>query len=773
MQLKNNKWLKIAAVLSALMCTNLQASPQSEGRWTPVVKWPIIAIHTVLTPQGNVMNFGTDKKGLQGARFFYDVWDPTKGSGANSHNTLTNTLGVDSFCSAAIVMPESGNVLMAGGDTRPFGTPNNGIVDAPVFNTRKNMLSRAANMGYARWYPTATTLANGEILVVGGKDGSGRPVTTPEIYSPQTNRWRSMFGLSTAGYPELYPRQWVAPDGRVFGIFGDKTMYYLNLRGAGNAWFLDKLPVSGDVFQSSSVMYQPGKILHVGGTGARTNDSVIINIKGAKPWVRTVSKPQQAGRSWVDSVVLPTGKVMIVGGSRVENKLNGASFRPEIWDPATERWSLMAPAVKSRLYHSTALLLKDGRVLVAGGGAPGPQTNTNAEIFSPPYLFNEAGLAARPAILSAPLEAPYGSKVKVNFRSNKNISRVTLIKTGAVTHSFNMEQRFIELNFSATDSGLRVNIPSSPNVATPGHYLLHLIDDKGVPSKAHIIRISKTAWQAEITAGPTASVDKAQVQSGSTATIDVVANDTGVGLRVKKPNAWSKRGGSVSLVDNKIVYRSKQGFNGEDTIWYVVEDSQGRTRYSQVNITVVATSSPFPVSKQDVVATVSGASFTIDALANDIGTGLVLQAPNRWSLKGGGVTLANNKIVYKSKPRFTGKDTIWYVFNDHRDRKNTGKIDITVYGSGSSQPPVAITDWASTRRNSAVIIKALANDIGRGLVINTVNRYSAKGASVVIVNNTLRYTPKQNFVGSDSFWYSVKDSQGRTNAVKVVVNVYN
>ena len=494
MQPKNNKWLGVAIALSLLSTGMSQAAPQNEGRWTGVLDWPIIAIHSVLTPQGKVMNFGTDKNGLQGARFFYDVWDPKLGGQANSHTTLPNTLGVDSFCSAAIVMPESGNVLMPGGDTRPFGRPNLGIIDSPIFNPRNNILSKAANMSFARWYPTATVLSNGEILVVGGKDGSGRPVTTPEVYSPATNKWRSLFNQSMAGYPELYPRQWVAPDGRVFGIFSDKTMYYLNLRGGHRPWFLGKLPVSGNVFQSSSVMYRRGKILHVGGTGRSTNDSVIINIRTGKPWVRAVAKPRQVGRSWVNSVVLPNGKVMIVGGSQVDNKLRGASYRPEIWDPDTERWSLMAPAAKPRLYHSTALLLKDGRVLVAGGGAPGPVKNTNAEIFSPPYLFNGSGIAARPKILNAPLEAPYGSRIQVRFRSNEMISRVTLIKTGAVTHSFNMEQRFLELSFSETDSGIQVNIPTSPNNATPGHYLLHLINSNGVPSEAHIIRISKTAW---------------------------------------------------------------------------------------------------------------------------------------------------------------------------------------------------------------------------------------------------------------------------------------
>lgn len=774
MQLKIKSWLKVIITISALSSTATQAAPEFEGRWSPVVDWPIVAIHSVLTPQGNVMNFGTDKNGMQGARFFYDVWDPSKGSGANSHNTLPNTLGVDSFCSAAILMPQNGNILMAGGDTRPYGTPNNGINDAPIFNPRSNTLSRAPQMSYARWYPTATVLSNGEILVVGGKDGSGRPVTTPEVYSPNTNKWRSLFGLSTAGFPDRYPRQWVAPDGRIFGIFDDKTMYYFNLGGNGSTQILSKLPVSGSVFQSSSVMYRNGKILHVGGTGSSTNDTVIINIEGSNPQIRAVSKPQEAGRSWVDSVVLPNGKVMIVGGSQVDNELNGASYRPEIWDPNTERWSLMASAEKARLYHSTALLLKDGRVLVAGGGTPGPQTNTNAEIFSPPYLFSNGALAPRPSIVSAVSDASYGSKVSVQFRSNEKISRVTLVKTGAVTHSFNMEQRFLEPSFTDTASGITVSIPWSSNVATPGYYLMYLINNKGVPSEGHIIRISSEVTNPG-SAFPVASNDTVTTPINTPITIEALANDTGFNLAIVEPNAWSLKGGEVSLVNNRITYKPKQGFVGTDKIWYVLRDGQGRTNSGEVTINVSAggQNGVFPSAKLDVVHTVSGIDFTIDALANDSGSGLILEAPNVWSLKGGKVSLANNKIVYKSKQGFTGVDKIWYLFRDNQGRKNSGEVNITVYGSGPEQYPIAITDWFKTGINTTRTVNVLANDIGTGMVINDVNRYSVNGATLDIVNNQLRYTPNINFTGEDSFWYALKDNQGRTNSVAVTVYVGN
>ncbi len=93
--------------------------------------------------------------------------------------------------------------------------------------------------------------------------------------------------------------------------------------------------------------------------------------------------------------------------------------------------------------------MPDASVLVAGGGAPGPQNNTNFEVYYPPYLYDASGeLASRPAIDSAPSVIDIGQTFSVDFTSGPGIGRVVMIKTAAVTHSFNMEQRFIELTFT-------------------------------------------------------------------------------------------------------------------------------------------------------------------------------------------------------------------------------------------------------------------------------------------------------------------------------------
>src|SRR5258708_28296547 len=106
-------------------------------------------------------------------------------------------------------------------------------------------------------------------------------------------------------------------------------------------------------------------------------------------------------------------------------------------------------------------MLPDASVLVAGGGAPGPLVNTNAEIYYPPYLYNTGGaFAPRPTITAAPTAINAATNFTATFGgSAPRISRVTLGKTGSVTPSFNVAQRFLPLNFTATGACLPATRP--------------------------------------------------------------------------------------------------------------------------------------------------------------------------------------------------------------------------------------------------------------------------------------------------------------------------
>src|SRR4029077_491131 len=86
-----------------------------KGMWSPVYPWPLIAVHTVVLPDGRVMSFGSDLTGLQTGHTNYDVWD-SNGAPDEGHLTLPNDSGTDLFCSSLLLLPQSGKVFIAGGD---------------------------------------------------------------------------------------------------------------------------------------------------------------------------------------------------------------------------------------------------------------------------------------------------------------------------------------------------------------------------------------------------------------------------------------------------------------------------------------------------------------------------------------------------------------------------------------------------------------------------------------------------------------------------------
>jgi len=182
---------------------------------------------------------------------------------------------------------------------------------------------------------------------------------------------------------------------------------------------------------------------------------------------------------------------LVNGGSTVPNELTGVAYQAEIWDPATGHWTAGASAVEPRLYHSNALLLTDASVLTGGGGAPGPLTNLNAEIYYPPYLYTSSGQpAVRPAITSAaPKTLLPGNMINIKVGPTDQISRLTFVRTGSATHDNNSDQRFIDLPFQQTGRQLKTVLPGDPTVLVPGYYMLFAFNNAGVPSTAQVLLV--------------------------------------------------------------------------------------------------------------------------------------------------------------------------------------------------------------------------------------------------------------------------------------------
>ncbi len=502
------------------------------GSWTPLFDWPVMSIHAALIPDGRVMTFGVDYSVRPGNTFYYDVWQPTDGITEASHLTLENTTGTYLFCAAQILIPTAagqGKLLILGGDLldgggRPTST---GVKDVNIFNPVDNTLVRdnANPMELGRWYGTATALPNGEIYIQGGTSGEEYPElrlldgTSRPLKGIKTNEsFRAANGNTVRYFDNNYPRNFVAPNGKIFG-FDPHYMYEIDTKGEGSVKFFGAhwdIPHSdpaerakdpsfyrGWTGASTAVMYRPGQILQFGGSEPH---ATLIDINSGTPVLTDLPKLPKTYH-WASSTVLPDGNVLVSGGA-TENVLLDTiepmyedtgvpNYDAMIFNPDTRQFTTVAKFDAIRIYHSLTLLLPDGTVLSSGGGAPGPVQNLNAQIYRPGYLFNADGtLAERPVLEGAdaalPLVVEPGAAFSVGSPNAADIDRVTLIKTGAVTHSFDMEQRFVQLDFKVNGNALDIQLPANKYLTPPGYYMVFALNKAGVPSKARMIRINPT-----------------------------------------------------------------------------------------------------------------------------------------------------------------------------------------------------------------------------------------------------------------------------------------
>ncbi len=451
-----------------------EPDPAVYGLWSDVMEWDIIAIHAHLLPTGQVLAW----ERLGETR----LWEPATGTLSPSAQP-----GFDSFCTGHAFLPD-GRLLVLGGHIQDgVGLPN-----SATYNPVLNEWIAGPDMNAGRWYPTSTTLADGNVVVVSGSiDGTLGVNSIPQVWQTETSTWRTLTGADRA--LPLYPFMHIAPNGQVFNSGPNTDTAYLDTTGTG-AWTNVANTASG-IFRDygSSVMYDDGKVLIVGG-GPPTNTAEVIDLNAASPAWRLVPSMAYARRQ-LNATILPDGEVLVTGGTSASgfNNATGQVQVAEMWNPATETWSMLAGMQEARLYHSTALLLPDGRVLSAGGGAPAgggaDADHLNAEIYSPPYLFK----GPRPTILVAPNQVAYGQPFNVRTNNAYSIRAVTLVRLSSVTHAFNQNQRFSRLSFAGAETELNVTAPGDRNLTPPGYYMMFIIDASGVPSVAKIIRIGDSS----------------------------------------------------------------------------------------------------------------------------------------------------------------------------------------------------------------------------------------------------------------------------------------
>jgi hypothetical protein len=449
------------------------------GQWSAPFAWPIVGLHTALLKTGEVITWEYDGAGGPW------LWNYQTGQFTSVPQTL------NLFCAGQAALPD-GRFLIAGGHIGAHVGINNTTIFDPVTKTWQ----LGPTMYAGRWYPTVTGLPDGRALIMSGETTcDGCNALIPEIYNPATNTLTKLNSASQ-NFP-YYPHNYVLPDGRIFvAASAEAPIVSKVLDLTTNSWStVDPSPVDG----GSSVMYLPGKIMK---SGTSHNPDLppdpsfattyVIDMTAASPkWVQTA--PMAHPRTYHNLTLLPDGNVLVTGGGTTTDAISpaGAVYQAELWSPTTKTYTPLASGQVPRLYHSTALLLPDGRVLVgAGGRFNGYPSNdvsdrTSAEIFSPPYLFK----GPRPTITSAPASSTYGATISVQTPDAANIVKVSLIRLASVTHAFNTDQRFLPLTFTVSGNQLNVEMPANANLAPPGHYMIFILDGNGVPSVASMIQI--------------------------------------------------------------------------------------------------------------------------------------------------------------------------------------------------------------------------------------------------------------------------------------------
>lgn len=457
-------------------------SASTVGAWGAPIELGIVGIHAVMLPTGEVMLFTLRGDYQQGTDV--RIYDPADGS-----VTAANPPGKrDMFCSGTAILPD-GRVFIVGGAL----TDQVGVKLTNVFDPVSRTWSGAPPLEYPRWYPTPITMPSGRVLIFSGQHTRFEPTEPIEAYRPWNNTMRSL-PASASRYIGSYPRLHLLPDGKVFwnGEEGTKvkglTFQQTALFDPARKSWTGTGPLKGGTHYQAPSVLLPGlqKVLVPGGTvtddltsTAATN---IIDFGDPKPGWR-LTTPMNFPREQNNTVLLADGTALVVGGGD-SGFYDGPVKEPEIFDPVTETWSVMAPQQFGRMHHSTAVLLPDGRVFTAGqdfgDGA------TTAEIFSPPYLSQ----GPRPEISSVPQEVGYGAAMPISTPDAAGIARVALVRPGSVTHGVDFEQRYVDLSFSNGAGVVNATSPQNGAQAPPGWYMLFLVDTSGVPSVASWVHLA-------------------------------------------------------------------------------------------------------------------------------------------------------------------------------------------------------------------------------------------------------------------------------------------
>jgi galactose oxidase len=479
------------------------------GVWDPPIGLPIVPVSAAVLPDDRLLTFAA-----YDAMTFNTTGTVTRVSlidlaSRRAGQTLTVDTRHQMFCTG-LAMLADGRLLVNGGSSDSATT---------IYDPATNTWIRGPLMTIPRAYEGDTLLSTGQVFTIGGSWRDRAGSKDGELFTPSdtTGTWSRLPGVTAsdiltadpAGVYRADNHAWLFAwtGGTVFHAGPSRQMHWITTTGNGTITPCGARSDSADAMNGNAVMYDVGKILTVGGATAYQDVApVAVNTQGTRrayvvditagpdgPVTTARVSDMAYARAFCNSVVLPDGSVLVVGGQQHPQAFTdtGAVLSPELWNPATGEFTVLAPDVIPRTYHSVAVLLPDGRIFSGGGGLCGTCTvnHPDGRIFTPPYLLQPDGtLRPRVTITNAPSSASPGADITVT--TDAAAASFALVRMSAVTHGVNNDQRRIPLTVvaaSGTTSALA--LPADSGVLLPGPYLLFALDAAGTPSVATFMTI--------------------------------------------------------------------------------------------------------------------------------------------------------------------------------------------------------------------------------------------------------------------------------------------
>ena len=584
------------------------------GKWTTLgYTMPINPVHIALLNTGKVLVVSGSGNVATETNFRAAVWDPQ----ATSNQIQVQALAWDMFCNGMSVLPD-GRVLISGGNLQY--DPFHGEPRTAVFDPATGLFTDVENMAHGRWYPTTTVLGDGRVMTFSGLNETGGTNLAVEIYTPGSGWGPEAISSWT---PPLYPRLHLMPNGSVAYSGSGRnarlfdpvtrtwgavlaTMNYGSSRTYGTSVLLPLSPADN---------YRARVMVFGGGNPSTATTEIIEPLAATPRWQYGPSMSQP--RIEMNATILPNGTVLALGGSLNDEDTGTASKNADLYDPATNTFSSAGANAYARLYHSGSLLLPDGTVAVLGGNPVRGTYETRIEIYSPAYLFNSDGTAAtRPTVTGLSSgEVPFGSTFQVFTPNAASISSVVLIRPGAATHAFDMDQRLVKMNFTAGASVLDVTAPPNGNIAPPGYYMLFVLNSAGVPSIASWVHLNNAPSNQAPSATITSPTGNVTLQAGNSAAFSGTGTDSDGTIA---SYSWSFPGGSPSSSSSADAGSITYSTPGSYTASLRVTDNGGLTSAAATR-TVTVPDFTLTASPSSQTVTIGGSAAYTTSVSYGVG----------------------------------------------------------------------------------------------------------------------------------------------------------